>query len=124
LPAPAAPHWDTTPNTTSTHSVDIYDGAVTPYFILHSEIDGGSLPVDSLKYWISTSSSTGFTSLVSMTGSFNSGDGVASSNITGVSAGTYYFQARTGIGTRHSAFSTSSIALVWNPQPGRDGGII
>jgi hypothetical protein len=124
LPAPSAPHWDTTPNTTSTHSIDIFDGAVTPYFILHSEVDAGSLPVDSLEYWISTSSSSGFTSLVSMTGSFNSGDGVASSNITGVSAGTYYFQARTGIGNRHSSFSTSSIALVWNPQPGRDQGVI
>lgn len=124
LPAPTRPHWDTTPNTTSTHSVDIFDGAVTPYFRLHSEVSSGSLPVANLEYFISTNTSTGFTSLVSMSGNFTSGSASTSSNITGVAAGTYYFQARTGIGNRQSAFSTSSIALVWNPQPGRDQGVI
>jgi hypothetical protein len=124
LPTPTAPYWDTTPNTTSTHSVDIFDGAVTPYFILHSNIAAGSLPVDSLEFFISTNSATIGTSLVSMNGTYNSGDDVASSNISGVAAGTYYFQCRTGIGNRHSAYSTSSIALVWDPQPGRDQGVI
>ena len=59
-----------------------------------------------------------------MNGTYNSGDDVASSNISGVAAGTYYFQCRTGIGNRHSSYSTSSIALVWDPQPGNDQGVI
>ena len=124
LPAPGAPFWDTTPNTTSTQSVDIHDGAVTPYFILHSIITAGSLPVDSVDFMISTSSSTGFVSGLVMNGPFSSGENVATSPITGVAAGTYYFRARTFNGERQSAESTSSIALVWNPQPGRDGGVI
>ena len=125
LPAPSAPYWDTTPNTTSTHSVDIYDGAVTPYFKIHSDITTGSLPVDSVDFLISTNSSTGFVNTIAtVQGPFNSGANVVTNNITGVAAGTYYFRARTNILDRHSDESTSSIALVWDPQPGRDGGVI
>lgn len=124
LPAPSAPFWDTTPNTTSTQSVDIFDGAATPYFYLHSNITAGSLPVDRVDFMISQSTSTGFESGLVMQGPFNSGANVVTSPITGLAAGTYYFRARTFIGDRVSPQSTSSIALVWNPQPGRDGGVI
>ena len=124
LPAPSAPYWDTTPNTTSTHSVDIFDGAETHYFYLHSNITAGSLPVDRVDFMISASSSTGFESGLVMQGPFNSGANVVTSPITGLAGGTYYFRARTFIGDRVSPQSTSSIALVWNPQPGRDGGVI
>lgn len=124
LPAPSAPYWDTTPNTTSTQSVDIHDGAITPYFILHADITAGSLPVDSVEFLISANSSTVGTALITMPGPFNSGESVATSNITGVAAGTWYFRAKTILGERRSVESTASIALVWDPQPGRDGGVI
>jgi hypothetical protein len=124
LPAPAAPYWDTTVNTTSTTNVDLFPNASTPYFKIHTTITAGSLPVDSVDFYYSTNSSTGFTSLLSISETYNSGDTVDTSSITGVPAGTYYFKARTGIGSRHSDFSTSSIALVWNPSPGIDGGVI
>lgn len=124
LPEPAAPFWDTTTSTTSTTNVDLFPNASTPYFLLHSTITAGSLPVDNVDFYYSTNSTTGFISLLTMNETYNSGDPVDTPPITGVPAGTYYFKARTGIGTRHSDFSTASIALVWNPNPGFDGGVI
>lgn len=124
LPAPGAPYWDTTPITTSTTNTDLFPNASTPHFYINAEITTGSLPVDSIDFYYSTSSSTGFSNLVTVTGSYNSGDVVRTPPITGVPAGTYYFQARTGIGDRHSNNSVSSIGLEWAPNPGFDGGTI
>lgn len=117
---PSAPFWDTSTST----NVDLFPNASTPYFYIHTLIPGGSITVSSVTFQYSTNSSSGFTSLVTMNGPFTAGTDVRSSARTGIPAGTYYFRALSSNNGNDSSISTSSIALVWNPNPTTDGGVI
>jgi hypothetical protein len=121
---PSAPFWDTTPITTSTTNVDLFPNASTPHFYIHTLIPTGSITVSSVTFQYSTNSSTGFTSLVTMSGPYSAEDDVRTSAITGIPAGTYYFRAFSTNNGNNSSVSASSIGLVWNPSPGFDGGTI
>jgi hypothetical protein len=59
-----------------------------------------------------------------MNGPYTAGTDVRSSAIAGVPAGTYYLRAFSTNNGNDSSISTSSIALVWNPNPAFDGGVI
>jgi hypothetical protein len=118
--APSAPFWDTSTST----NVDLFPNASTPHFYIHSLIPAGSITVSSVTFQYSTNSSSGFTSLVTMSGPYSASDDVRTSAITGIPAGTYYFRAFSTNNGNNSSVSTSSIALVWNPNPAFDGGTI
>jgi hypothetical protein len=117
---PPAPFWD---QSTSTN-VDLFPNASTPFFYIHTEIPAGTITVSSVTFQYSTSSSSGFTSLITMNGPYTAGTDVRTTAITGVPAGTYYFRAFSTNNGNNSSVSTSSIALVWNPSPTIDGGTI
>ena len=117
---PSAPFWDTSTST----NVDLFPNASTPHFFIHTVIPGGSITVSSVTFQYSTNSSTGFTSLATVNGPYTAGTDVSSNAITGLSADTYYFRAFSTNNGNNSNSSTSSIALVWNPSPTIDGGVI
>jgi hypothetical protein len=117
---PPAPFWD---QSTSTN-VDLFPNASTPFFYIHTEIPAGTITVSSVTFQYSTSSSSGFTSLITMNGPYTAGTDVRTTAITGAPAGTYYFRAFSTNNGNNSSISTSSIALVWNPSPTIDGGTI
>jgi hypothetical protein len=121
---PSAPFWDTTPITTSTTNVDLFPNASTPHFYIHTLIPSGSITVSSVTFQYSTSTSSGFTSLITMNGPYSASDDVRTTAITGIPAGTYYFRAFATNNGNNSSVSTSSIGLVWNPSPTIDGGTI
>jgi len=121
---PSAPFWDTTTSTTSTTNVDLFPNATTPHFYIHSLIPAGSITVSSVTFQYSTNSSSGFTSLITMNGPYTAGTDVSTIAITGLPADTYYFRAFSTNNGNNSSQSTSSIALVWNPNPTFDGGVI
>ena len=106
LPAPSAPIAATISTT-------------TPSFTLQTTISPSSTAPTEVQWWYSTTSTGGFTYFAneySATGSFNPG-----STVTDVVSlpieGTFYFQARTGLGSRYSNLSTSSaVGFVWNPN--------
>ena len=117
--APGTPFWDTSTST----NVDLFPNASTPFFYIHSIVPTG-ITVSSVTFQYSTNSSSGFTSLITMNGPYTAGTDVRSSAITGLPADTYYFRAFSTNNGNNSSVSTSSIALVWNPAPGFDGGVI
>ena len=110
LPAP------TTPITTNTQSSQ---------FDLQTTIDITSYPVDAVQFSWSTNSSTGFVNLTETVGTqvYVAGSTVTqtvSSNELGL--GTYYFKARTRLGTNYSEYSSTSTAFTWDPVIDFGGG--
>ena len=106
LPAPGIP-------TVSTLST------TTPSFRISTVISPASGPVDEIQWWYNTTSTGNFSYLTNEYTS--SGNFTAGSTVTDVitiqAAGTYYFQARAGLGARYSALSTStSVGFYWNPN--------
>jgi len=118
--APGTPFWDTSTST----NVDLFLNASTPHFYIHSIVPVGGITVSSITFQYSTNSSSGFTSLITMNGPYTAGTDVRTTAITGAPAGTYYFRAFSTNNGNNSSASTSSIALVWNPNPAIDGGVI
>jgi hypothetical protein len=106
LPAPGIP-------TVSTLST------TTPSFRISTVISPSSGPIDEIQWWYNTTSTGAFSYLTneySSTGNFGAG-GTVTDIITIQAAGTYYFQARAGLGARYSALSTStSVGFFWNPN--------
>lgn len=91
----------------------------TPSFSLSTVIDPASTGVDEVQWFYSQSSSTGFAYLANeypISGSYTGGSTVTDV-VTIAQAGTFYFKARTGLGSRYSAYSTStSVGFAWNPN--------
>lgn len=91
----------------------------TPSFSLSTVINPSSTGVDEVQWFYSTSSSTGFAYLANeypISGSFAGGSTVTDV-VTIAQAGTFYFKARTGLGSRYSNLSTStSVGFAWNPN--------
>jgi hypothetical protein len=106
LPAPSAPIAATISTT-------------TPSFTLSSTINAASTPPDEIQWFYSTTSTSGFVYFsndYSATGGFTPGATIT--DIVSIPIeGTFYFQARTGLGGRYSSLSTSSnVGFVWNPN--------
>jgi hypothetical protein len=76
-------------------------------------------PVDEVQWWYSTTSTGGFSYLTNeypATGNFGAGTTV-NDLVSIQAAGTFFFKARTGLGSRYSTLSTStSVGFVWNPN--------
>lgn len=106
LPAPSTPIVATI-NTT------------TPAFTISTTIDANSDVVNEVRWWYSTTSTGNFEPFASEPAGI---DGFApGSTVTDIVslplAGTFYFQAQTGIGGRYSDYSTAtSVGFVWNPN--------
>jgi hypothetical protein len=91
----------------------------TPSFSISTTIAPTSTVVDEVQWWYSTTSTSGFSYLTneySGVGGF-----AANSTVTDIISipqeGTFYFQARTGLGARYSNFSTATTAgFYWNPN--------
>jgi hypothetical protein len=106
LPAPSAP-------------IPAIISTTTPSFTLSSTISPTSSAPDELQWWYSTTSTGGFVYFAndySSTGGFTPG-----STVTDIVSlpieGTFYFKARTGLGTSYSDLSSSSSpGFVWNPN--------
>jgi hypothetical protein len=106
LPAPGIP-------TVSTLST------TTPSFRISTVISPDSGPVDEVQWWYNTTSTGSFSYLTNEYPA--SGNFAAGSTVTDIvsiqAAGTYYFKARSGLGARYSALSTStSVGFYWNPN--------
>ena len=99
----------------------------TPSFSISTVISPASGPVDEVQWWYSTTSTSGFAYLTNeypSSGNFTAGTTV-SDTVTINTAGTFYFKARTGLGSRYSDLSTStSVGFVWNPTTGSDYGTL
>jgi hypothetical protein len=97
----------------------------TPSFTLSATISPTSTAPDEVQWFYSTTSTGGFIYFAndySATGGFTPG-----STVTDIVSlpieGEFYFQARTGLGSRYSSLSTSSdVAFYWNPAD--YGGIV
>ena len=91
----------------------------TPSFSLSTTIAPTSTAVDEVQWFYSTSSSTGFAYLANeypVSGSYAGGTTVTDV-VSIAQAGTFYFKARTGLGSRYSNLSTStSVGFAWNPN--------
>lgn len=91
----------------------------TPSFTLTTTVNPASDVVDEIQWFYSTTSSGSFSYFAN---EFSGVNGFAAgSTVTDIVslpvAGTFYFQARTGKGSRYSDFSTStSVGFVWNPN--------
>jgi len=91
----------------------------TPSFTLTTTIDPVSDVVDEVRWFYSTTSSGTFSYFAN---EFSGVNGFAAgSTVTDIVslpiAGTFYFQAQTGKGSRYSNLSTStSVGFVWNPN--------
>jgi hypothetical protein len=110
LPAPAVPI------TTNTQSSQ---------FDLQTTIDATSYPVDAVQFAYSLNSMTGYINLSETVGVsvFTAGTTVnqtVSSNELGL--GTYYFKARTRLGTNYSDYSSTSTSFYWDPVIDFGGG--
>ena len=101
-PAPSAP----TVTTSSFYS-----------FYLETQIAATSLPVDAVEFFYSTNSTTGFAYLINVpaSGQFVAND-LVSGVVTSLNPGTYYFKARTRLGTAYSALSAVSASYLWEPN--------
>jgi hypothetical protein len=99
----------------------------TPSFSISTVINPASGPVDEVQWWYSTTSTGGFSYLTNeyaSSGNFTAGSTV-NDIVTINTAGTFYFKARTGLGSRYSNLSTStSVGFVWNPTTGSDYGTL
>jgi len=97
----------------------------TPSFTISTTISPTSTPPDEVQWFYSTTSTGGFIYFAndySATGGFTPG-----STVTDIVSlpiqGEFYFQARTGLGSRYSSLSTSSdVAFYWDPAD--YGGIV
>ena len=91
----------------------------TPSFSLTTTINPASTGVDEVQWFYSISSSTGFAYLGNeypVTGSYAGGSTVTDV-VSIAQAGTFYFKARTGLGSRTSALSSSTtVGFAWNPN--------
>ena len=91
----------------------------TPSFTLSSTISPASTAPDEIQWWYSTTSTGGFVYFAndfSATGGFTPG-GTVTDIVNLPIEGTFFFQARTGLGGRYSTLSTStSVGFVWNPN--------
>ena len=91
----------------------------TPSFRISTNIPAGSGPVDEVQWWYNTTSTGSFSYLTneySATGNFTAGSTVTDV-VSIAQAGTFYFKARTGLGSRYSTLSTStSVGFAWNPN--------
>jgi len=110
LPAPS------TPITTNTQASQ---------FDLSSTVDPTSYPVDAVQFAYSLNSMTGFINLSETVGVsvFTAGTVVTqtvSSNELGL--GTYYFKARTRLGSTYSDYSSTSTSFYWDPVIDFGGG--
>ena len=91
----------------------------TPSFTLATTIDPASDVVDEIQWFYNTTSTGNFSYFAN---EFSGVNGfAAASTVTDIVslpiAGTFYFQARTGKGSRYSDFSTSTtVGFVWNPN--------
>lgn len=106
LPAPSKPIVSTISTT-------------TPSFQLQTTINLTSSAVDEVQWWYSTTSTSGFAYLAneySASGTFAAGSTVT--DIVSIpQQGTFYFQARAGLGARYSNFSTATtVGFYWNPN--------
>jgi hypothetical protein len=114
LPAPSAPIAATISTT-------------TPSFTLQTTINPSSTGVDEVQWWYSTTSTGSFSYFANEypSGGNYAGGTVVSDIVSLPIAGTFYFKARTGLGTSYSDLSASSSpGFVWNPNVGFDGGTI
>ena len=102
LPAPSQP---------TLQSTDFYT------FTLRTQIAAGSSPVDSVEFFYSTNSTTNFSLITTSpaAGQWIAGDYV-DGFVSSLGPGTYYYRARTSLGTQHSDFSTTSTAITWTPN--------
>ncbi len=94
-------------------------------FDLQTTIDATSYPVDAVQFAWSLSSTTGFVNLSETVGVsvFPAGTVVnqtVSSNELGL--GTYYFKARTRLGSTYSDYSSTSTSFYWDPVIDFGGG--
>ena len=106
LPAPSQP----TVTTIST---------TTPSFRLSTIINPASTAVDEVQWWYNTTSTGAFSYFANEYPA--GGTYAAGSTVTDVVSlpieGVFYFQARTGLGSRYSNLSTStSVGFAWNPN--------
>jgi hypothetical protein len=99
----------------------------TPSFSISTVISPASGPVDEVQWWYSTTSTSGFSYLTNeyaSSGNFGAGSTV-NDIVTINTAGTFFFKARTGLGSRYSDLSTStSVGFIWNPTTGSDYGTL
>ena len=91
----------------------------TPSFRLSTVIDPASTAVDEVQWWYNTTSTGAFSYFANEYPA--GGTYAAGSTVTDVVSlpieGTFYFKARTGLGSRYSNLSTStSVGFVWNPN--------
>lgn len=106
LPAPSAPVAATISTT-------------TPSFNISTVIPASSTPPTEIQWWYSTTSTGGFTYFAN---EYNAGGGftpgtTVNDTVTLPISGTFYFQARTGLGSRYSSLSsTSTTGFYWNPN--------
>lgn len=106
LPAPSAPIVATISTT-------------TPSFRLSTVIDPASTAVDEVQWWYNTTSTGAFSYFANEYPP--GGTYAAASTVTDIVSlpieGTFYFKARTGLGSRYSNLSDSSTpGFVWNPN--------
>ena len=106
LPAPSAP-------------VATIISTSTPSFNLSTVIDPSSTAVDEVQWWYNTTSTGAFSYFANeypAGGTYSAGVTVTDT-VTLPIQGTFYFKARTGLGSRYSNLSTStSVGFVWNPN--------
>jgi len=93
--------------------------STTPAFTLSTTINASSDTVDTIRWWISTTSTDYGQVLASEpagVGGFAPGTTVTDT-VTWPVAGTFYFSAQTGLSGRYSNYSTSTtVGFVWNPN--------
>ena len=106
-------------------SVPMVISTASSQFTLQTTIDLTSYPVDSVQFAWSTNSSTGFINLTEIVGTtvYTAGSTATqtvSSNELGL--GTYYFRARTRLGSNYSNYSSTSTSFSWDPVIDFGGG--
>ena len=91
----------------------------TPSFRLSTTISAASTAPDEIQWWYNTTSTGNFSYFAneySSIGGFAPG-GTVTDIVTLPIEGTFYFKARTGLGSQYSALSTStSVGFAWNPN--------
>lgn len=98
---------------------------VSSQFTLETIIDATSYPVDAVQFAWSTNSSTGFVNLSETVGAtvYTAGTTVGQTvSSNELLLGTYYFKARTRLGSSYSDYSTTSTSFYWDPVIDFGGG--
>jgi hypothetical protein len=91
----------------------------TPSFTLQTTINPTSTGVDEVQWWYSTTSTGAFSYFANEypAGGNYAGGSTVTDIVSLPIEGTFYFQARTGLGGRYSSLSSSSSpGFVWNPN--------